>query len=336
MKKELFCALIALSLTSCDKSDDIQSLPKAINFNSYTGVPTSRAIDKSKFMGGDAISVSAFKHDGDLDTQPFKPEFFDNLPVTAEGSSDYTATKWTYDDTRFWPTSQNVSFVASHNHPITVENGSILLKDFSVKASATEQVDLLWSGAPNKKATDGVVNFTFKHALSRIVFTAKLNQVYQNATLNVTGITVNNVVNKGTYTFGSMTPNATAWAAGSWTPSTTTTDKNDYSAINSVEGIVIEAEPNPIGTSLLLLPQDIINNKEVAITVTYKITFKFGTDVEDIETHEFTQTITPEKNWEQNTQYNYNLIFSIDNAIMFGSVTCSQWDEPISNEQKIN
>ena len=334
MKKKLLCALIALSLTSCDKSDDIQSLPKAIDFNSYTGVPTSRAKDKSKFMGGDAISVSAFKHDGDLEKQRFEPNFFNNLLVTAEGPNNYTATEWTYDDTRFWPTSQNVSFVASHNHPITVEeDGSILLSDFSVKPLATEQVDLLWSGVPNKKTTDGVVNFTFEHALSRIVFTAKLNQDYQNARLYVTGITVNNVVNKGTYTFGSMTPNATAWAAGSWTPSTTTTDKNDYSAINSVEGIVIEAEPSPIGTSLLLLPQDIINNKGVTITVTYKITF--GID-DDIETNEFIHTITPEKNWKQNTQYDYNLIFSIDNAIMFGNVTCSQWDEPISKEQKIN
>ncbi len=329
MKKELFCALIALSLTSCDKSDDIQSLPKAIDFNSYTGVPTSRAKDKSKFMGGDAISVSAFKHYGDLNEQPFEPNFFNNLPVTAEESSSLAPLEWTYDDTRFWPTSQNVSFVASHNHPITVENGSVMLKDFSVKASATEQEDLLWSGVPNKKATDGVVNFTFKHALSRIVFTAKLNQVYQNARLYVTGITVNNVVNKGTYTFGSMTPNATTWAAGSWTPSTIAADKNDYSAIKSVEGIVIEAEPNPIGTSLLLLPQDIINNKGVTITVTYKITF--GIDG-DIETNEFIHTITPEKNWKQNTQYDYNLIFSIDNAIMFGNVTCSQWDEPISQE----
>ena len=339
IKKEFLCAIIALSLISCDKNDDIQSFPEAIDFNVYSGLLDSKALDKSKFDIGDMFKVSAFLHTGDLATQQkFNANFFENIAVTATGTDgNPSITAWAYDNEKYWPTNKDeyLSFVATYAKTkkktekivqtpddITVTpEGKVQLANFIVDDAAANQVDLLWAGVPNKQyvAGDDAIRFTFKHALSRILFTASKAADYNNVTITITSLTIADVIKKGTYEFGKVSTGVIEWGLGHWILSTTpTTDKHTYSPFDKapVKEEVKDAS-KLLGESLLIIPQDATNKK---IQMSYEIENSTTGDVIKMSV-----AIIPTTEWVQNHQYTYNLMFNLD-GVTFETITIADWE----------
>ena len=338
IKKEFLCAIIALSLISCDKNDDIQSFPEAIDFNVYSGLLDSKALDKSKFDIGDMFKVSAFQHKGDLATQQkFNANFFENIAVTATGTDgNPSITAWAYDNEKYWPTNKDeyLSFVATYaktkkktekivqtpdDITVTTE-GKVQLADFIVDDAAANQVDLLWAGVPNKQyvAGDDAIRFTFKHALSRILFTASKAADYNNVTITITSLTIADVIKKGTYEFGKVSTGVTAWGLGRWIFAATSTEKHTYSPF--IETNVTEEVTHAskyLGESLLIIPQEATNKK---IQMSYEVKNIATGDV-----IEMSVAIIPTTEWVQNHQYTYNLMFNLD-GVTFETITIAGWE----------
>ena len=347
MKKQLFSAVLALSLLSCSKSESEGPVtdPQLINFGTYAGLSDTRALDKTTFVGTDVINVSAFHHKGGLNGQVFADNFFKNLPVTGAGANTAAPTDWTYDNLRYWPTSadERLSFVASYPKevPMTVATGVITITDFAPTPAVETQVDLLWAGVPNKVGSESKatkVNFTFKHALSRIVFNAQLRKLPEPTGNNtaITNIELVDLVGKGTYTYGTVgvlasdvpvAPVTRAevagvdWPVGAWTLSTAAADVLNYTPFvaPAAPAAVATIDPVQMGESLLLLPQD-VSLKNKVFLITYTITPKAGGTASTSTFH-----LLPRNDWKQNKQYIYNIIFDEKDPIIFTEVVIEDW-----------
>ena len=353
MTNKIFTAVLALSLLSCSKSVNEETISdsRLINFGTYAGLADSRALDKDKFVGTDKIGVSAFHHTADLSGQVFVDNFFKSLPVTAQGTADAAPTSWTYDSPRYWPTGadERLSFVACHpsTQPITVAptTGVISITDFMPAATADAQVDLLWAGVPNKigstsKATK--VNFTFKHALAKVVFTAKLTKtpdVNGNATA-IKSIELVDLASKGTYTYGTVAAATPAtrvdvpgvdWPVGTWALGT---DVATYSPFGTgaEPTIIPSTEPTVIGESLLMLPQEVSLQNKVFV-ITYTVTPKIG-DAPISTTSTF--HLIPRNDWEQNKQYIYSMTIDSKDPILFTEVVIEDWIDGGAEEKPID
>ena len=342
VKKQLMCALMALLLVSCSKTPDTaitNSVGDVIDFSAYSGLTNTRALDKAKFGVGDKITVSTFHHKGDIgkvdpDTgQPhiFVANFFDNLTVSAEGTAEKY--EWMYDNERYWPINDDeyLSLVATYSQTprnITItEAGEIKINDFVVGTDVSTQEDLLWSGVPNRMSNSGVVTFTFNHALSKINFVAQTAAVYPNATVKIKSIVIKDIINKGSYTFGALGENFVAWNKGFWSlPSNTgnTGNISIYTPFANSVPLEVTANSVNVGESLLLIPQ-VVTNK--AIYLNYSIT---NNELNE-ETDQAEIIIRPKVNWNQNTQYTYNLNFKL-NKINFVEIIIDEWETPIIQE----
>ena len=344
-KKQLIYALTALLLVSCSKTDDTlitNPTGDAIYFSAYSGLVSTKASDKVKFGIGDKIKVSAFHHIGDIgdnpvsgDPQIFLPNFFNNLTVSAVAmpGSITDSYEWTYDNERHWPINKNeyLSFVATYSQTpkdiAVTETGVISIDNFTVDTDASKQEDLLWSGIANRESGDGLVNFTFNHSLSRIIFKAKTEQSYSNAVITIKSIEIKDIVNTGSYLFGILGKNVVEWTKGYWSLPANTGNTSNYSPLltTATKTQVVTNTINQIGQSLLLIPQ-VVTNKVIYLNYTIK-------DIKlDVETKQTEIKIRPKNNWNQNTEYTYNLNFKLD-AINFATVLISEWQK--GNDQEV-
>ena len=345
-KKQFIFAIMAFILVSCSRTDDT-TIPypesRLIDFSAYSSLVNSRALDKSSFAIGDEIRVSAFHHSGSLvndvteKAQVFKDNFFKNLQVKAiESTVNPTSVLWTYENQRYWPVNSDeyLSFVATNSETprdLTVNTeGQISIDNFVVGTDASKQEDLLWSGVPNRVSNSGVVTFTFNHSLSRIIFVATAVAKYDNSIITINSITIGDIVNNGSYVFGNLAKNMTSWALGSWSlPMVETTkDRSDYTPlVAGNDPLVVGTTSQNVGESLLLIPQTVTGKK---ITIKYSIKdIKLGTIVQQKDV-----IIRPKNNWNQNTQYTYNLKFEL-NPINFGTIVIDEWEEEIVPEQNV-
>ncbi len=224
---------------------------------------------------------------------------------------------------------------------MTVATGVITITDFAPTPAVDTQVDLLWAGVPNKVGSESKatkVNFTFKHALSRIVFNAQLRKLPEptgNDTA-ITNIELVDLVGKGTYTYGTVgvlasdvpvAPVTRAevagvdWPVGAWTLSTAAADVLNYTPFvaPAAPAAVATIAPVQMGESLLLLPQD-VSLKNKVFLITYTITPKAGGTASTSTFH-----LLPRNDWKQNKQYIYNIIFDEKDPIIFTEVVIEDW-----------
>ena len=100
------------------------------------------------------------------------PDFMNNQAVF----SNDNGTNWQYTPVKYWPQTQGdkLSFLAyaPYDEGKAINGTSIA---FEVKSNVTDQVDLCWSNSNTRDMdkNSGTVEFNFKHALSRIGFTAR-------------------------------------------------------------------------------------------------------------------------------------------------------------------
>lgn len=104
---------------------------------------------------------------------------------------------------RYWPGDSTVNFFAQVNGDdvFSLNAGEPTFDDFQVNSDVASQTDLLYAVKTGQKKTTngGTVALNFHHALSQVVFYAK--NVNPDIYVEVTGISVCGVNDKGTYTF---------------------------------------------------------------------------------------------------------------------------------------
>lgn len=231
------------------------------------------------------------------------PNFMYNQEVTKAGG---TAT-WEYTPTKFWPTNSNdkITFFAYAPHNptgLTVPDiTAIGYPSFTYEVPSTEaaQTDLLLAKpAPNKTANDGKVNFSFKHALTRIVLNVEAGGGF-------TGITINSLSIKtkksGTVAFSSIT-SPTDWMQWNNIASGTGNDISCTATLPSSSSTVTAGNTGKIAT-FFLLPVAATGNTSENATLTFSYTMNGIGDTKTITD----LALTSMADWLPATSITYNL-----------------------------
>ena len=295
MKTSRFLGLVALAtltLGSCSNDEVVNnySQDNAIQFGTYMGrdvesrgqIITTDLLKKSE----DGFGVFAYYHKDTYNLgDNFSANFMNNEKITWDSNKN----EWTYSPVKYWPNNNGdkVSFIAYapyHENEVFPFQGKL---KYTVSTSVTEQEDLLWSKSQNFNktkydyGTDGKVEFTFGHALSRVYFTiaAGVDLTNMGGTLaKETTIYVDQVTIKGLNTTGTLDLYA---ATATWSDWNTVEDYVwDYKYENDdeteLDNYVIEGDSHASALPLFktdndyfVIPQTL--NENFAIEVVYRV-----------------------------------------------------------------
>ena len=336
MKTNLFIAALSLVvLAGCSGEDEVGTLvtksDNAITFGTYVGKQT-KANEKDSFKANDTFGVLGYYAvDGTYET--FSANFMSQETMTMQDGGT-----WSYTNTKYWPknTKDSISFVAYYPSTLTtkVESGSIST-EFAVEDTPSNQSDLMWSsirsankdnklgkeinGKENTSTSKDNVTFKFQHALSKVIFKAKLAEAIPTtgepaapvATVSITEISIASLANKGTFTI------ANDLRTGSW--GANPSGEQSYtifqaSADNNPKAIDVTSPTdatNAIGESLLTIPQSVSGK---TITVKYNVTYKQPSAL--TVPNEVTITIPDDATWAPNTIYTYTLKIALTKVSM--------------------
>ena len=341
MYKKFFmgiAAIAALTLVSCS-SDDLNSLSdnssknEAISFDGYLG-RSAVAVNgtRGSELDKDALqkSTEGFGVFGNYsstgNTTAYGENLFKNEQVTYSSSS--TSTKWTYKNTKYWPTEGHIDFLAyaPFDNSKTLSGTKI---DFKVNSDITAQKDLLWANAANKKKTDNPVKFTFNHALAKIGYAVKKGVTDDNVTITLNKIT--------------LAGSATEPAKGAFYTDGTIDLSKDLSKADNATALWTDCKgeqpftwstsfPNVTSSSfsagsdyLFVIPQNFSTGKLYVIVV-YTISYTDGV------TATMTSTVSSPivKNFEQGKAYTINLTIGLT-KIDFDVTDVNEWNEDVNN-----
>lgn len=343
MKKFLLpAACVAAVMCSCTSEEEnvtaVASGDK-LSFSTYVDM-NSRALDKSSFAVNDVLCINAFQYSGSTVGQQFTNNFMQNEALTK------TTTGWTYVNSKFWPmnATDRISFVASYPNIAPSISEGICSFDFSVNANAASQQDFMWSTITDAHRNDrngthqnGVLEtpatsplndvvLHFRHALSKVVFSAKAATYYNGANITITDIEVNNLYGAGTYSLTS------ALGKGSWVMAG---EQNcGYTPLSGGTTTAIDTYVRTFGTSLLMVPQVLNTSDENPSTVTIKYTVNYSNPSKVVnEERTFnlaTAALKDGNTWEQDKVYNYIFNITLD-MITFDAVV-DNWSETVNSE----
>lgn len=193
--KLMFAALgLGLIATSCSQEEVVSMNPdNAIAFRASTASST-RGVESTT---NNLTEFKVYAYHTLNGTEAQNP-FMDGVIVTKNG------TNWTYTDKQYWPNDGTLDFYSFA--PIDAPYSNKGFGAFTVNSDVTKQIDLLY--ALNKgldKKNGEYVNVNFRHALSQIVFHAKLTNDC-NLTVKVDGVQICKVANTSTgFTFPTTT-----------------------------------------------------------------------------------------------------------------------------------
>lgn len=262
-----------------------------------TGSSSSRAVETDLAKFG-SFKVTAFQ-DG-------LANYMENVTYTK------AAGEWSTDDGNFfWPNKGDLYFYAyapdapgaSGSYEIT--SSSQKFTNFSPCAKAAEQKDFIYAYAKGSLKGNGAdgMDVTFKHALSEITVAAKNENT--NYTIEVSGVKIGNIKNKGTFTFPSCDGDGND---ASWI---TTEDKADYQITWSTP-VTLGPERSSLDVSnvpFMLIPQK-MQPKDKAIEGTYfalLIKAKVG---EKVMYNDWAY-IAIDTDWQMGKRYDFTFDFSL-------------------------
>ena len=211
----LFLGLVLLSFVACD--NEINPLqPQAeeayIRFDVVEEEwPTKGSTTNGTSIRNQSLGVLAYNITGSNTMESSAPSLMYNIPVSIPDGS----TAWTYSEAKRWPATGTVNFFAYTPYDDMTGTGvaHFTLSKESAKGypSITYRMndqsknhnDLLVASALGRTKEGGTVKFTFKHALARIHFTAKLTEgcTYSNVQITQVSIKSSSFKNVGTLTF---------------------------------------------------------------------------------------------------------------------------------------
>lgn len=214
--------------------------------------------------------------------------YMKNVETAYEETDNYWDSENAGGQAYYWPNKGSLTF-AAYSPSGAAEDCSIAwgaagftFTNFTVQSDPADHYDLMFSErAYNKTQSEtsstaykGGVDITFKHALSSVVFKAKLGDTYEGHTIKLKNITLKNTFTKGNFNQGLEDTNGAVTTAAAWTGQNTE-NTTGYVAFNGAEVINSTTDAvEPRGaTRLIVLPQDLAHAgaNNVTIDVTYSI-----------------------------------------------------------------
>ena len=337
-------AVAALTLVSCSSEDlnslsDNSSKNEAISFDGYLGRSavavngtrgSEETIDKLKTDG-----FGVFGNYNAKAGQDFGSNLFNNEKVTFSSSPE--PAKWTYTNTKYWPTEGYINFLAyaPYADKTTLNNTSI---DFTVVNNVAGQKDLLWANAKDqtkeKNSSPKKVEFKFAHALSRLGYSVKLKEAYSGATITLKKITLAGSATEPTkeafYTKGTIDLSKTSSDANLWTISTPA-EKQYFNWFSATQALSTTVYNNPNTEYLFVIPQDFSQKTsgadELYVIVEYTVELPLQTGTTGPMTTSVSKKL--EKNFEQGHAYMINLTIGLTPIEFNADVTTWGDDNPI-------
>lgn len=336
-------AAAACALTSsCTKNTVVGGGEHSLCFTTYSGTAAAKGaatkadgslVDGTTFAEGKSFGVYTYLTGSTAFTGTTETaNFMSDVEVTA-GAGGAT---FSYSPTRYWPKDEAnnlLTFWAYYPYgdanitskPTSTTTGLGAI-GFTVPTDATAQSDLMLSDVCSDLAystctpTPGTVPLVFRHALTRIKFSAKTDAASSSATVSIESIKLKTVYNSGTLSRTSPT------AAFTWTlPSTPTS--SDYTVpLGTAADALTTTEAVVCSTPLLLLPQTLTEAgvKTTMLEITYTITTTSRTLTQTSRLELSNATVTA---WTSNASINYVLTVGV-NPIQFSATLGNDWTAP--------
>ena len=326
MKKYLFMAMAAVTITSCSQDEVMEVAEKqAITFGNAFVENATRAIDLTYASNNLPESFLVYGTTKGNETNAPVVTIFNGVTV-AENITTNVASGYGYgaESTQYWIDGNDYNFAAVVGG--TISNDKTIT--YNADYTKTSDVDLLYDndkfGVYQKGTSEQVVDFNFHHLLSRVHFSVK-NEIASNVegnayTYKVTDVKITNALPTGRYDITKYDTDDVAWTAtGTGTNvsfgnvTSATKDTDDEAAIY-IEGGKTETSHY----SRLLIP----NNYE-ALNVQCTITTYFNNQQVDVENYDKNIAI----NLEEGKAYNFVIALELNQPIKFTATTMTDWDE---------
>ena len=348
MKKLFFLAATAcVALASCVKNEPADSVneQQLISFASpVVGLHTKAATEIwNNFPTDMTFSVWAHYFDDKNDGGEYTI-LEEGQVYMDEVSTSYNATLggWAPSTPYYWPKNGSLTFIAYSPSSVaayaSVGETGIKFTDYD---AFTNQVDLLFSErAYNKKAIDDAVagsavtganpsvtddiykgvHISFKHALSSILFTAKLDAAYTGSTVTLKSVKLTNIKSVGTFNQDlndedafSTIEDAALWLVNEDSDKDYTVTVNQpltttpYYTCNASTTAPTEANGKR-ATDWILIPQTI--DEDATMVITYTLQSPDSDPLEQVV--ELPLETTEVNNWFRGKRYIYNIVIGLD------------------------
>ena len=357
MKKTVFIAALAVvAMASCTKnelkvpstgSDAVISFqPVVANATKADYLTTANMKDKCTSFG-----VFAWYPDGGTmtTTTTTGTRYMDNVTVTYktfDDTNDDGSGTWAPTPTYYWPKNGKLSFDAyapasAHDGTPSAGKGKftsditkgLQIANYTV-ADLANQYDLLYStraldkntsnGGNSGNLTYDGVDIAFKHALSAIEVKARTAVAYGDDVIQLTGVTIQNAYNKGTFSQNMNSP--IAEGSPEWTGHSNEVNYVLFSGAQSLSSTSVVESPTI--SNAIVLPQSFTHGlKKVSIKVDYQIKGTNGY-LPQTQTFDLSDTMvgsTAQTGWEMGKKYTYTLVFTLEDIHFAPSVT--DWTE---------
>lgn len=309
---------------SCSQTDDMEELPVPVGF-----IPTIEAQTRGTDYNKDnlpSLGVLAYFTQGSgFNAASSTPNFMYNQIVTRGSGS------WEYTPTKYWPANSNDKLTffayAPHNATGLTLPGSTDAgyPSFTYQVQATEaaQADLLLAKpVPDKTASNGTVNFSFKHALTRVVLNVEAGSGFTGVSINSLSIQTKK---SGTVAFRSVT-SPTDWMQWSNIASGAGNDISCTATLPSSSNTITAGTTRKIAT-FFLLPVAAAGVTSESATLSFTYTMNGVGDTRTV-----TDLALPSMtDWLPSTSIAYNLKISRD-AVTIAISSIGVWNSGSSQD----
>lgn len=344
MKKLFFIAAIAsAALVSCTKNELVSVPEQEITFQAPVLHPTTKAPSEvlNNYPTSNDFAVWAHYFAGGAYTNFAAGEVYMNEKVV---KYDGTSSWKTEGNQYYWPKNGSLTFIAYAPSSVAANANvgatGITFSDYVVSNDAAQQVDLLFSerSYDKKKVDDEIiggsyetqpganqlydpytgVHISFKHALSSILFTARLSEAYTGTKITLKKIELTNVKSSGNFNQGladngtaTTTADADLWKDENNAITYTVAadellDTEKYYTCNDTRVAPVAADGKRT-TDLILLPQVIADDAKMVIT--YTIQSPDSIALEQVLDIPLKNVVTE---WKWGYRYIYNIIIGLD------------------------
>ena len=363
MKKTiLFAALAVVAMASCTKNElkvPSTGTDAVISFQPVVANATKADYLTTANMASKCTEFGVFAwypEGGEMQTSTTTgTKYMDNVTVTYNGSFNDTNTNddgtgtWAPGKPYYWPKNGKLSFDAyapAFAHAASTPGAGkgtftssitkgLQITDYTV-AELASQYDLLYSTrALDKNTSVGTTNNTydgvdiaFNHALAAIEVKAKTADDYGTDVIQLTGVTIENAYNKGSFSQGMSTP------IDEGTPAWTCDDTEvNYALFSGTQSLSTTEVTSPTIKNAIVLPQSFTHSPNiVSIKVDYQIKGTSGY-LPQTQTFKLNTTSGSEaggssaslSKWEIGKKYTYTLVFTLEDIHFAPSV--ADWTE---------
>lgn len=206
-------AVFTFSFQSCSQDDEVSEVKakkqNAIGYNvlANSDVSTRGYAINSSNVGTELPNFQTWAYDDNTDVIYVGTSATAGITVTNTGSA------WDYSPTQFWPVNP-LNFVAiapaapngvTGNSTTSASNVVTLTTNVTLPTDVEDQDDIMYAEGDDMEYSDdsGNVPFTFKHALSQIVFRGKFDGEHAISKVTVAEIALGGINKTGTLVFDS-------------------------------------------------------------------------------------------------------------------------------------